>query len=262
MENQITASFEYISSGSRTNPPIVFLHAFPLNSSMWSEQLEYFGERYYCVALDLPGFGKSKLKTINALTFEAYVEHFHTFLERESIDKAVWVGLSMGAYVLLRAYEKFPEKATKLILCDTKAEADGNEAKLKRWENVKMIENDFDAFKVAQWNALVGTESKKDTALLNRFKTIVSQNSKSAIQSALIALTTRTDTTSHLKNIKVPTTVLVGSEDKVTPLKDAQNLASAISGSQLRIVQGAGHLSNLEDPTHFNNLLSEALALR
>ncbi len=240
--------------GKIENPAIVFIHAFPLSSEMWMEQVQYFSEKFYCVAPDLPGFGESELPN-HAFTFEFYVDAILNYLEQAKIEKAIWCGLSMGGYVALRMYERDPRKCAALILCDTKAAADNNEAKIKRGDALQSLQKNRNQFVQNQWKALIGETSQKESSIETRFYELIEKTSDAGISSGLVALATRTDSTQMLAKIAVPTLVVVGEEDKVTPVADAEFMAKCILGSQFKKIKNTGHLSNIENPKSFNETL-------
>lgn len=238
------------------NPALLFLHAFPLSSDMWTEQMNRFSENFYCLAPYFPGFGESPLPD-HAVTFEYYVDCVLNFLKESKVDSAIWCGLSMGGYIALRMYERAPEQCRALVLCDTKAGADGNEAKLKRWEAIKALQKNREEFTMIQWQTLVAERSKENDVLKARFQELVGKVSEKGISAGLLALATRTDTTPGLSKISVPTLILVGEEDKVTPISESEIIAKGISGSQMKTLEKTGHLSNLENPQKFNACLAD-----
>ena len=258
-QNFVT-KLSYSTSGNSTHPALVFLHAFPLNQKQWQLQIEHFSQSYFCVALDLPGFGEAELATNSPFSFEAYVDYVEQVLNSLNVQPATWIGLSMGGYVALRALERFPTLARAVVLCDTKAASDGNEAKLKRWDGIQAVGKNIDAFIEAQAKVLMGTKAQANPKILETFKNLVKANSVDSIQRGLLALATRTDTTESLTKINIPTLIIVGGDDKVTPIADAEVLNKAIRGSQLAVIQGAGHLSNLEAPEEFNEVLGNFLS--
>ncbi len=244
--------------GQVENPALLFLHAFPFTSEMWREQLKTFSEKHYCIAPDLPGFGDNPLPP-NAVMFEHYVDHVLNLLKELKIQKAIWCGLSMGGYLALRMYERAPELCRGLILCDTKAGADTNEGKIKRAKAINSLVASRIDFMASQWEALVGESSKTNIPLKMEFEELVAKVNDRGISSGLVALATRTDTVASLSNVRVPTLIVVGEEDKVTPVSESEIMAKAIPGSQLKVIGKAGHLSHLENPKDFNKVLSNFL---
>ena len=248
------------TQGNSANPVLLFLHAFPFSAGMWKDQMDHFSDKYFCVAADLPGFGKSALPD-HAVTFEYYVDSVLDYLKESKIEKSVWCGLSMGGYLALRMYEKAPELCEALVLCDTKAGADGNEAKIKRAGAINALIKNRSEFVEAQWKALVGDSSQKNGDLKNKIEELISGVSDQGIAAGLVAMATRTDSTEGLGKIQVPTLILVGEEDKVTPIADSLTLAKSIPEAGLKILAKVGHLSNLENPQNFNGELSSFLVL-
>lgn len=240
--------------GSYGREAIIFLHAFPLSSEMWRDQMSVFSKTHYTLAPDLPGFGKGVLPA-HAITFEYYVESILNFLREAGIKQSVWCGLSMGGYVALRLYHKAPELCRGLILANTKSTPDDDLTKEKRWNSIKKIYGHREEFLEKQWHSMVGRSSRDNVELKQHFLEIASKNSPEGMSAGLVGLATRTDCTEMLSEIDVPTLILVGEEDKLTPFSDAQHLHKNIAHSRLEIIKHAGHLSNMENPQAFNKMV-------
>ncbi len=236
--------------------PVVFLHAFPLASAMWRPQLEAVGGKYRALAYDTRGFGKSDPGD-GVYLLEAFVDDLIAFLDGEKIEKAVLCGLSMGGYVALRAAERNPERVAALVLADTRSDADGNEAKLKRAKGADAIARlGLDAYAGTFLKSVLAPRTlAENPALVESLRKIIVANPPLGVRAALIAMAGRTDTTASLAAIRVPTLILVGEEDLPTPPALARGLHEAIAGSRLEIIPGAGHFSNLENPEAFNRAL-------
>ena len=246
------------TQGSFRNEALIFLHAFPLTSDMWKEQMNFFSKTHYTLAPDIPGLGKGTLP-LHAITFEHYVDSVINFLKEAGIKRSIWCGLSMGGYLALRMYEKAPELCSGLILSNTKATPDENGDKEKRWENIKMLHSHREEFVEKQWQAMVSKTSLQNVKLKKCFKEIVSKSDEEGISSALVSLATRTDSTSTLASISVPTLILAGEHDKIISMDDMQFLQKNIKDSRLTTIAGAGHLSNMENPNGFNKAIAEFL---
>lgn len=238
--------------GDRAGLPVVLLHAFPLSSSMWEPQREAL-KAFRVIAPDLRGFGGTPLAA------PWFIEHaagdlFET-LDGLGVEKAVLVGLSMGGYVALRAAEKAPARVKALVLCDTRAEADGNEAKLKRAAAVDFVRTHGTAAFVGPFlkDAL---GSKASPKMVEFLKGVAEKASPEAVAAALAALAARPDATAGLAAIKVPVAVLVGSQDKITPLPAAEAIRSRVPGAELHMIPDAGHFSSAENPEVFNGRLT------
>lgn len=245
--------------GSFSNDALVFLHAFPLNSDMWKEQMSYFSKTHYTMAPDFPGFGKGALPD-HAITFEYYADSVISFLREAGIKRSIWCGLSMGGYLAMRMYERAPELCSGLILANTKASPDNNEDKEKRWSNIKTLNTDREDFMEKQWLAMIGKPSLQKTKLKKCFQDMVSKSDEEGISTGLVSLATRMDSTENLKNITVPTLILAGEHDKIISMNDIRLLHDNITESRLETLKGVGHLSNMENPEEFNKKTAEFLA--
>ncbi|MEA9357459.1 alpha/beta hydrolase [Bacteriovorax sp. PP10] len=247
------------TQGSFRNEAIIFLHAFPMTSDMWKEQMSFFSKTHYTLAPDLPGFGKGVLP-FHAITFEHYVDAVISFLREAGIKRSIWCGLSMGGYLAMRMYERAPELCSGLILANTKAAADDNAAKEKRWSTIKMLHSHREEFIAKQWHAMVSKSSLEKVKLKKCFQEIVSKSDEEGISAGLVSLATRMDNTETLAHITVPTLILAGEHDKIIPLSEMQFLQENIQGSRLEIIKGTGHLSNMENPDDFNKVIADFLA--
>lgn len=246
----------HIESGHPHGLPVVFIHGFPFNHSMWELQIKNLPTSFRVIAYDIRGLGKSDIGTGES-SIDKHADDLIGLLDDLKIDKAVVCGLSMGGYIALRAIEKYPERFKGLVLCDTKSESDTEEARQKRFDSIKKIESegtlDFsrDFVKKVLSKKTIETKPKLVAELEHK----ILENSSQGIISAQKAMAMRSDTTSILKKIKVPTLVMVGEQDEVTPLAAAQSLKEKIPNAYLEIVPGAGHMSNLENPKAFNEKL-------
>lgn len=220
--------------------PVVLLHAFPLSGAMWEPQREALAD-FRVLVPDLRGFGKTPLVA------PWLIEHAAADVLETVPADAVFVGLSMGGYVALQC----AAKARGLVLCDTRAEADANETKAKRAAAIDFVrKNGVEAFlgpflKDAVHNA----------SALDFLKGVAGVASPESVMAALAALAARPDATPLLPKITVPTAILVGSQDKITPLPLSEAMLARIPGAELHVIADAGHFTNAENPAAFNERL-------
>jgi non-heme chloroperoxidase len=234
-------------------PTIVFLHAFPLHAAMWDAQLEAVRVAGFdAIAVDFPGFGKTH--SSGQRTMQEFAQFIAERLERRDIRDFVLVGLSMGGYAAFRLLERLPGAARALVLADTKASPDAPEARTKRLKMAARVETEGTEFLLSEVVPNLLAPNASDAAK-NRARELAAHATGSAVYNALAALASRPDSRAQLEDIGVPTLVIVGSEDKVTTLEDAQEMTNAIQGARLEVIQDAGHLSNLEQPEAFNRVL-------
>ena len=241
--------------------PVVFIHAFPLSLEMWRPQLETLEGRARTIAYDIRGFGGSSPGDGQS-PLEFFVDDLLALMDHLNIDKAALCGLSMGGYIALRAAERAPGRVSALVLCDTRSEGDGNEAKIKRALAIKSVKrNGAAAFAETFVQSAFAPKTLSGKPDLVAFaKKIIADTSPIGICGGLLALGGRTDTTAALGQIRVPTLILVGEHDALTPPSASQAMAKSISGAELHLIPGAGHMSNLENPGEFNLRLGDFLA--
>lgn len=239
--------------------PLIFLHAFPLTSRMWDNQVAHFIEKYRVITYDIRGLGNSSEDENYFFTMESYCDDLLTILDSLQIEKAHMCGLSMGGYILLRSYEKSPERFLSITLADTRAERDDNAGLINRSNLIKSIaENGLDNLSKDFPSKLVSEKTGNEIRQLLS-DTIISQNPNGVIGS-VYALATRTDSSDLLKSISVPTLIIVGEDDNLTPIEFSTHMHREISDSRLLILSGAGHLSAIEQPEKFNAGLEDFLS--
>ncbi|HEU4506403.1 MAG TPA: alpha/beta fold hydrolase [Nitrospira sp.] len=241
-----------------TGPPIVFLHAFPLNRRMWEPQAAVLSRRFRTVSIDVRGLGESDAPYWR-YSLEQYAQDVKEVLGRLGIEKALFVGLSMGGYLEFALYRMCPELMLGLVLADTRAEADKPEQ--IQWR-----------FNLAQRTAAMGPEAviaemlpkllaparyDRDPQLVALVRSMISAAPVPGIIGALMAIAERPDSLDLLRRIRIPALVIVGADDVLTPPADAERMAKALAGAELMVIPDAGHLSNLEQPDQFTAALED-----
>jgi 3-oxoadipate enol-lactonase len=249
-------TMNYTERGLPQGDPVIFIHGFPFNHTMWEPQMKALPNHIRAITYDIRGHGESDVGD-GQYSIEFFVDDLLGLLDHLVIDRAVLCGLSMGGYIALRAYERFPDRIKALILCDTKSEADQNEAKLKRAATVKTVKTDGVAPFADDFATLIFAPEtfRANPDTIEHIKKSIRANSPIGISGAALALGMRTDTSSVLPAIKVPTLILVGEADKVTPPALSEAMQRQIPNSELHVIPGAAHMSNLENPAEFNKHL-------
>ncbi|HQT91021.1 MAG TPA: alpha/beta fold hydrolase [Candidatus Kryptobacter bacterium] len=247
--------------GEKKNKGIVFIHGFPFDRSMWNEQAKLLSKDHFVVSFDIRGHGESDPESGQYL-IEFFVDDLIDLLNHLNLPSVCLCGLSMGGYTALRAIEREPSRFSGLVLCDTKSTADTNAAKLNRANQIKMIlAGKKAAFADGQVKALFAPESfKRNGQAVERIRKTIESTKDGVLVGALIALAARMDMTESLSKISVPTLIMVGEDDKVTPTSEAELMHSKIRGSKVAVIRGAGHISNLENSQEFNSALQDFLA--
>lgn len=247
-------------SGSNNSKPILFVHGFPYDHLMWKSQVEEFSKNYLCFSYDIRGLGESPASD-GQFTMEAFVDDLEEMVDKLNLEKPVLCGLSMGGYISLRAMERFQNKFSALILCDTKSEADNNEGKLKRAAAIKQINaGKFDEFiETFVLNCFGESFVKNNNTEYRKVVDRSRKNNPVGVKGCLLAMLGRTDTTASLPKIKIPTLVIGGNEDKLTPLDVMMSMADKIPNAKFVLVKDAGHMTPIEQPEKVNKAIEEFL---
>lgn len=237
--------------------PVVLLHAFPLSRKMWSPQINPVTEAGFRLILpDLRGFGESNnFADIN--TMEDMANDIAELLEDLQIEQAVIGGLSMGGYVTFNLFRLRPEIFRGLILCDTNCAADTVENRQNRFKLIENIEETGSEALIENMLPKLYGEftGKNNQNLVAELKRMFAEANQQAAIAALRGMAERADLCSLLPEIKIPAVFIFGAEDKLINVEIAENMHKKVSGSQLFVIEKAGHYSNLEQPEQFNQAL-------
>jgi 3-oxoadipate enol-lactonase len=251
---------EYLDTGG-AGTPVLLVHAFPLRAQMWEPQMESLGDRWRFVAPDLMGFGASDApEDPSGYSVDSFADDLKAVLDELGIDRVVLAGLSLGGYVALAFLRKYRSVVSALVLADTRAEGDAPEAIEKRTNQQGLVrEQGPGALTDGLIGALLGepTREKKPDVVAN-VRTLM-ENPAAGYVGALEAMKGRPDSTPDLTSIDVPTLIVVGENDTLTPPELSRKMHEHIGGSRLVVIPEAGHLSNLEAPEAFNGALAEFL---
>lgn len=239
---------------------VTLLHAFPLSAEMWQEQLDALAANgYAAIAPSAFGFGGSPAQP--DWTFGDYADALNDLLNALGIEQTTLVGVSMGGYKAFAFWRKYPEKVRSLVLCATRAEADSPEAKKTRYDFIDaVLKNGAQEAVDRMTPRLLGKtslDSRPD--VVRRVESLIRQAAPEAIAHALKALAERDDSIAILSTISVPTLVLGGAEDSLTSEATLKVIADGVKGSEMKMIERAGHLPNLERPDVFNAFLLEHL---
>lgn len=229
-----------------TGPAVLFVHGFPLDRTIWQHQLDSL-TGYRRIAPDLRGMGQSDAPDLG-YSMSTYAEDLVGILDVIGEGQVVLCGLSLGGYVAFELLRRWRERVRGLILMDTRAEADSTEGRRAR---------DALIGRVREQGALAAAEAmlprfftpQVSPEIIERIRTMILRTPVAGIVGALSAMRERPDSTALLETLTgIPTLVLVGAEDMITPPPIAQAMATAIPGARLMEIPGAGHLPCVEQP--------------
>jgi pimeloyl-ACP methyl ester carboxylesterase len=223
---------------------------------MWDPQVEALSSTHRVVRFDARGFGGSDPGR-GPLTMERIADDGACLLEHLGVEKAVVGGCSMGGYAAFAFVRRHPQRLAGLVLQDTRAGADSAEAKANRTTlAAKVLAEGAPAAVEAFLPKLVGeTTHRERPGLVASLHERILSASPRGIADALHGLAARADSRATLPTIDVPTLVLVGAEDMLTPPAEAATMAAAIPRARLDVIPRAGHLANLENPDAVNAAL-------
>jgi pimeloyl-ACP methyl ester carboxylesterase len=236
---------------------LLLIHAFPLDARMWDAQLAAFDTvGVPVVAPHLPGFGGTR-SAGDTMTMASAAQHCIDELDRAGVDRAVVCGLSMGGYVTLELWRRAPERFAGLILANTKSGPDSEEAAAGRRRLAERLREEGNAFLAENPPPLLSDAAPEE--LRAHVRSLIEDQPAGSIAAAALGMAERPDSTPDLPGIDVPALVVTSSADALIPPEVTSPMAEQIPGAELMVIQGAGHLSNLEAPGEFNDLLEAHL---
>ncbi|MGQ0553573.1 MAG: alpha/beta fold hydrolase [Planctomycetota bacterium] len=252
--------------------PLLLVHGFPLDRSIWSAQVRELGDVARVIAPDLRGFGESPWTPDShaaaapparppAMALDDYAQDLALLLDALKIQSVVLGGVSMGGYIALAFQRLFPERLRGLLLIDTRSGPDSAAARQARDDAVALVRSQGAPAVAAQMldKMLTPATLQKDVTLRRALLNLMSAQPVEGVVAALVALRDRPDAGPSLANIAVPVLVISGAADTLIPPSESEALTAAIPGARLALIPAAGHLPNYEQPAAFNQLVREFL---
>jgi len=239
---------------------LVLIHGFPLSGHIWEPQFVLSENGWRVIVPHLRGFDEGAAGR-SATSMDDYAGDIIDLLDSLHIEQAVIGGLSMGGYVTFALLRNAPAYFQGLLLADTRPQADSPEGRQGRERMIATV-RDKGPSAVADdmLPKLLGDSTRREhPGLVEEVRAIIMSNGAETIAGALTAMMNRPDSTPTLRQIRVPTLVVCGEEDAITPPAEAEALQAGIAGSALEMIPKAGHLSNLEAPDAFNRVLEAFL---
>jgi pimeloyl-ACP methyl ester carboxylesterase len=258
----VTKDFAMSYREEGSGRPLLFIHGFPFSKAIWEAQFAGLEGAGRLLAPDLRGHGESEA-TPGPYSMDMLADDCLTLLDSLGVDRpAVVCGLSMGGYVALAFYRRHRARLAGLVLAATRAAADSAEGKANREKLAARVREEGPQAVVTSMHPkiLAPKTYETDPALVERVRRIMETTSQEGMIAALLGMRDRSDATSLLERIDLPTLVLHGAEDQIIPLAEAQAMHAAIKGSRLEVLPESGHLLNMEQPGLFNQAVRDFLA--
>lgn len=241
---------------------ILFIHGWPLNSTMWWSQINGLEHAARLIAPDLRGFGQSGT-TSEAHDIGRYADDLQELLQalghREPV---VLCGMSMGGYIAFEFYRRYPEMVRGLILTATRAQPDDADGKQNRNEAIKRVRQ-YGVNSITSTlprKLLAPNNMQRNSPLMTSLREMLGSNSVDGVANALGAMRDRVDNRPILPYINVPTLVIHGDQDKLVPVREAITMSDQIRNAEMVILPDAGHLVNMEQPQMWNESAERFLA--
>lgn len=236
------------------------MHAFPMGTAMWAEQLPAVPPGWRVLTPPLPGFDGRPL--IAARTMDAYGRAVLDTLDAEGVDRAVFGGLSLGGYVIFGILRQAPARVAGLILADTRTSTDTPDRRAARAQSIALARSQGAAAIAAEMipSILGATTRAERPDVVARVRAMIESQPAETIAAGLEAMKDRPDSADVLRRVTVPATIIVGEEDTITPLADAESMQRSVPGATLVTIPKAGHMANLEMPRQFNAAMSSFLS--
>ncbi len=235
---------------------VLLIHAFPVDARMWDAQRTAIGDRAPVVAPHLPGFGGTP-GAGEVMTMASAADRCLEALDAAGVDRAVVCGLSMGGYTAFELWRRARERFAGLILANTKAAPDTEEGVAGRRALAARLVAEGSGFLVESPPPLLSGNAS--SGLTGRVRELIAAQPAASIAAAALGMAERPDSTPDLATIDVPTLVVTSDGDTLIPADVSSPMADEIPGAELAVIAGAGHLSNLEAPGTFDELLAHHL---
>ena len=245
-----SGTLNYLDQGD--GPAILLIHAFPLNHTMWQPQVAVLASRFRVIAPDIRGFGESAPPA--PWTIEEMCDELAEFLDKLNVKTCALAGVSMGGYIGLPFYLKYPDRVRQIILANTRARADNDAEKAARTEMIAALEQHGAGILPDRMLPRL-LKPNPSPEVVHLVRGMMANVSAAAAIYAVMAMRDRPDSTPLLHRVKSPALVVAGEHDVITNIDECRSIAEAIPGAQFALISNAGHLSNLENPDEFNRAL-------
>jgi 3-oxoadipate enol-lactonase len=243
--------------------PLLLVHGFPLDHTMWNPQIDYFSDHCRVIAPDLRGFGASDV-TPGTVLMEQMADDLNALLDALEVrDKVIFCGLSMGGYIGWQFWQRHRHRVLAMIMCDTRVAADTPEAVEGRSKLAALtLQNgSVEAANVMLPKLFAPATREKQPELVERVRRMMERNKPDGVAAAVLGLAARPDAREILKTIDVPSLVIVGEHDVISPVTEMREIADTIPDAAWVVVPHAGHMSTMEDPTVVNQAIADFITL-
>jgi pimeloyl-ACP methyl ester carboxylesterase len=257
--NGVRLGYSDTGSGS----PVLLVHGFPLNRSMWEPQLGMLRERARVIVPDLRGFGASEAGPPGPLTMDQHADDLDALLDALEVrEPVVFCGLSMGGYIAFSFWRRHRERVAAFVLADTRATPDGQEERERRLAMADEVERSGSPqaaldlmlprlFAPSLWQGAPAREL---------VRAMVASTPARSIADGARGVAARPDSLDVLPGVEVPALVIVGEHDLITPPAESRAMVERLPNARLEVIPQAGHMANFENTDAFNEALAGFLS--
>jgi pimeloyl-ACP methyl ester carboxylesterase len=245
-----------------SGPPVLLVHAFPLNHSMWDALAALLEGRCRVIAPDLRGFGRSDV-TDGTVTMGQFADDLAGLLDAlEVAEPVVLCGLSMGGYIAFEFWRRHGRRVRALVLCDTRAAPDAPEAAANRLQTAQRVLEEGPGFLAETMiPKLLAPKTLRDRPeIVEGLRQVMLSTDPRGIAAAQRGMAARADATPLLPHLDCPTLLVVGQHDAISPVAEMQSIAGQIPRARLVTISNAGHLAPAENPDEVHAALAAFLA--
>lgn len=257
MAEPMELAYEERGSG----PVLVMIHGFPFNSTMWIEQLKGLAKIRRACAVDLRGSGYTKVDGTDGFSIDLFADDVARTLDDIGADQADVMGLSMGGYVVFSMWRRHKDRIRSIILADTKAEADSDEAKAGRDKVAAMLREKGDEGIEQLANDLIPklTAPNPSAEVVDHLRRMVLSTPPEVAAAQALAMRDRADSTGDLAGITVPVLWIQGADDALMPPDSVRGAAGQIPNARFETIPNGGHVSPMENPAEANKIITAFL---
>lgn len=254
----------YYELGSGT--PLVLLHGYPFDHTMWLEQIEALSAKCRVIAPDLRGFGGSSISAGDVATgvaMEAYAEDLAQLLDAIKVEGPITLGgFSMGGYVMWQFARKHPQRIRAMLACDTRVIADSAEARQNRLATAEaVLQRGIQPVVEAMLPKLLSEATQIERPeVVQSVAAIMKRSSPEAVAAALRGMAVRPDVTELLPSLNIPALVVVGAEDAISSPAEMRGIADILPAGEFVEIPRSGHMTTCENPASVNAALLQFVA--
>jgi pimeloyl-ACP methyl ester carboxylesterase len=241
--------------------PLLLVHGFPLDHSMWNAQIDALSRQWRVIAPDLRGFGASQVSP-GTVTMEQMADDLAALLDALRVtEPVVLIGLSMGGYVSFQFLRRHAHRLRGLVLCDTRAVPDTAEGVAGRHKlAAQTLEQGARPVADAMLPKLFGPQAREsDPGVIEATRRVILANQPAGIAAALLGMAQRADMTGDLPHIALPTLIVVGQDDAISTADEMRGMARSIPNCEFVVIPRSGHMTPLENPIAFNEAVEQFL---